>query len=335
MYDFEYHAPPNLLDALSVLEGNPDAQILAGGTDLLVLVKDLLIRPSHIVSLAKLVELSGIQRRNDGYFVGSMTPLWVLDRSPEIQRMYPALHRAIQGLAVPSIRNQATFGGNICLDTKCRYYNQSRVWERNLTNCIKAGGDVCHFAPSRKQCYGNLVADTIGPLWLYDASVTLRSHVRERRIPIQGLFTGDGVAPHDLTRGEVLTSIHLPPREPKSGTAGFRLSRRRALDFSSLNVAAAIGIDADDRIRAARLVVTAIGPMPIEPKESLEPLIGAKATGTLWARTAEQAAAETMDVAWSPRLTRHIQNVLTVSVSRVFREAFERAKCDCTEMWQS
>jgi len=326
VYDFDLYEPESLTDALKLLEEVPDARVVAGGTDLMVLIKDLLLRPSALVSLGKWKDLVGIGTHDDGWSVGPMTPLWRLERSDALRRTYPALHQAILALAVPPIRNQATLGGNLCLDTKCIYYNQSHVWERNLSRCFKAGGDVCHVAPAGKRCVGALAAETVGPLWVYGAELTLTSGRGKRCVPLKSFYTGDGLTPHDLAKGEVLTEVYLPTPGPRCGAAYCRFAYRKALEFSQFNLSAVICLDDRGRIDEANLVVGAIGPQPVELKESLSSLKGQYPSGALWAKAVKKAGREAARLARSPRLTAYLQEALSAYAERLFREALDRAK---------
>jgi 4-hydroxybenzoyl-CoA reductase subunit beta len=325
MYDFDLYEPESLPDVLKVLGDVPDARIVAGGTDLMVLIKDLVLRPSVLVSLGRLTDLVGIGTQEDGWTVGPMTPLWYLEDSDTLRRTYPALHQALLSLAVPPIRNQATLGGNLCLDTKCIYYNQSHVWERNLPLCLKAGGDVCHVAPAGKRCVGALVAETVGPLWIYGAELTFVSRRGKRRISLKAFYTGDGLRPHDLAKGEVLTAVHLPAPGPRWGAAYCRFSYRKALEFSEFNLSTVICLDDRGRIDGANLVVGAIGPQPVELGESLSFLLGQYPSEALWTEAAQKASGEAARLARSPRLTPYLREALSAYAERLFNEALVQA----------
>ncbi len=325
MHDYDFFQPESLTDALDLLQRIPDAGIVAGGTDMMVLMKDLLVRPSTLISLSGLKDLNGIHDQKGELSVGPMTPLWQLERSKEINRIFPALYQAILHLAAPPIRNSATFGGNICLDTKCIYYNQSQVWERNLSLCLKAGGDVCHVIPAGNRCVAALAAETVGPLWLYDAELELASSGGTRRVSLQSFYTGDGLAPRDLAAGEMLVAVHVCPSPPRSGVAYSRYAYRKALEFSQLNLTAAIGLDDQEKIVSAGLVVGAIGPAPVELKECISSLLGRHPSKAPWDRVANKAPKEAIRLSRSPRLTPYLREVLSASTERLFKEALDRA----------
>lgn len=326
MYDYDFYQPETLSDALDLLEQIPDAGIVAGGTDIMVLMKDHLVRPSALVSLSGLKNLVGIHAQNGGWSIGPMTPLWQLERSKVIGRSFPALYKAILHLAAPPIRNRATLGGNICLDIKCIYYNQSRVWERNLARCFKAGGDRCHRVPAGKRCVGAIAAETVGPLWLYDTELTLTSRGGARRIPLREFYTGDGLAPRDMATGEVLTEVHLSAPPIRTGVAYCRFAFRRALEFSQFNLTAAISLDDRGKIASAKMVVGAVGPAPVEIKKSISSLIGRDPSDALLAQAAKQVPREALHLTRSPCLTPYLQEALSAYAERLFKKALNQAK---------
>lgn len=326
MYDYDFYRPETLPETIDLLEQIPGAGIVAGGTDLMVLMKDQLVCPSALISLAGLKDLVGINPQKDGWIVGPMTTLWQLERSEALSQTFPALHQAIMQLAAPPIRNRATLGGNICLDTKCIYYNQSQVWERSLVRCLKSGGDRCHVIPKGKRCMGALAAETVGPLWLYNTELALTSRSGTRRIPLRKFYTGNGLAPRDMAMGEVLTAVHLFPPPPRSGVAYCRFAYRKALEFSQINLSAAIGLDDQEKIASARLVVGAIGPAPVELKETISSLLGRHPSDAPWDQVARQAPKEALRLARSPRLTPYFQEVLSAYTERLFKEALDQVK---------
>jgi len=325
MTRLEFHRPDTLKEALEILEKFPGSRIVAGGTDLIVLMKDLLVKPSALVSLSRVKEFSRIDFNADGLHLGPMTPLWRMEKHDRIKGTFPALFQAVISLAVPPIRNQATVGGNLCLDTKCIYYNQSRVWKRALTTCFKGGGKICHVAPSGKRCLGGLVAETAGPFSIYNAVLTIASPRNVRTLPIEDFFSGDGIKPNTLAPGEVVAGIRIPLPPSGAGAAYYRFSTRKALEFSRVNLTGAICLDERGRISSARLLVGAIGPAPVEVRKSLVPLIGQVPSEKLWSETAKGVAGEAVRLSRSPRLTPHLQAVVTVNTERIFQQAWREA----------
>jgi 4-hydroxybenzoyl-CoA reductase beta subunit len=327
MSEIDIFFPESLADGLKHLS-HAECMIIAGGTDLVVLMKDRLIQPTALMSFSKAAEMAQFSRDTDGWNVGAMTPLWRLGRSGEFAGQFPALNQAISKLAAPPIRNQATMGGNLCLDVKCVYYNQSQVWPRSLAKCLKAGGEVCHVAPGGNKCFGAMAADTVGPLIVYDGQVTVCSDKGSRKLPISRFFTGDGLRPHALAREEVVTAIHLPRPANRFGAVYFRLAHRKAIGFSHLNLTAGVKLDDSDHIQKVVLVVGAIVPKPIEIKESVSALIGKKPSSELRSLAAREAAREVRKISGSPRLTPYLQKVIPVYIERLLDQATQQASTD-------
>ncbi len=314
---FPFHAPASLPEALERLRDLPGACLIAGGTDLVVLMKDRLQRPSALISLGRVEALKDIRRGSDGLDLGAMVSLGLLERRPEVERSYPALAQALRFLAAPPIRNQATLGGNLCLDTKCLYYNQSRRWPRNLSPCLKAGGGVCHVAPAGRRCFAALAGDTVGPLLLYGAELTLARAEGERRIPLQSFFTNDGLRPLQRAADELLSRVHLPPPAPRSAVAYTRFAYRKALEFSQVNLSVSLRLDEGGRVGASRMVVGGVGPAPVEVTDCLKGLLGERPSARLWQAAAEEAPQEALRRSKSPRLTLFIRSVLRAHAARL------------------
>jgi 4-hydroxybenzoyl-CoA reductase subunit beta len=320
-----FFQPDKASEGLAFLEGTPAARVIAGGTDLAVLLKDRLIDPTALVGLSRIDSLRGEHSHSDQYTIGSMTPLWQLERSDLLAGEYPALREAIHGIAAPPIRNQATLGGNLCLDTKCIYYNQSQVWERRLPHCFKAGGDVCHVDPGKRVCSAVLSADSIGPLCAYEAQIEIASVDCNRHVPVTSFLTGDGLAPHDLRPEEIVTAIHFPVPGPNQGVAYDRYSYRKALEFSQINLTAAVKVEDGGAVVEARLIVGAVGPAPDYLRESLEPLVGAPLALPLTTAVTAALVAECLAQVRSSRLTPHLQSVLAARSGIVLETAYRRA----------
>ena len=221
----------------------------------------------------------------------------------------------------PPIRNKGTLGGNVCLDVKCIYYNQSQVWRRSLAPCFKAGGDVCHVLPAGKRCVGALAAETAGPLSLYNAEITIASNNGSRVVPIGDFFTGDGKRVHALEPSELVTSIKIPKPASGYGSAYHRFSYRKAIEFSQFNIAGAVKLDSESRIETARLIFGAIGPRPVEVKDCLSHLSGQTPTKELWAEAALKAPKEAVKLSRSPRLTSYLQDVARAYTERLLEQA--------------
>jgi 4-hydroxybenzoyl-CoA reductase subunit beta len=236
--------------------------LLAGGTDLVPNLKHGLYAPKCVVSLAGVSELRRVNGGNgSGLFLGSGITLTDLAAHPAVRARYPALARAAGLVAGPQLRNMGTLGGNLCLDTRCVYVNQTRFWRNALGYCLKKDGDVCHVVPKGSRCVAAFSADTPGPLIVYGAMLHLRSVRGERQVPAADFFRADGIVNTVREPDELLTGVTLPPPPPGLHSAYVKLRTRQSIDFPALSVAVGARMD-KDRFQTLDLVVGAITPRP-------------------------------------------------------------------------
>jgi 4-hydroxybenzoyl-CoA reductase subunit beta len=326
MNDFDFHAPASLSEVFEILARQTEPRVIAGGTDLMVLLKDLLVKPQTVVSLDRIEGMAAIDFTETGLDLGPMVPLWRLERNEKVRSAYPALVEAISRLAAPPIRNKATLGGNVCLDTKCIYYNQSQVWRRSLKPCFKAGGDMCHVMPKGNRCVGSLAAETAGPLWAYNAELTVRSDQGPRTTPFHAFFTGDGKHPHTLSPREIVTGIYVPRPGPHIGVAYGRFAYRKALEFSQFNITASVGLDSRGTIESVRVIFGAIGPAPVEIADSLTWLHNENPSPRLWAEAARNIPKEAARMSRCSRLGWYLQEVAVEYSERLLEQACNDAQ---------
>jgi 4-hydroxybenzoyl-CoA reductase subunit beta len=298
---FRYHAARDAHDAVSALsDGGPGAMLLAGGTDLVPNMKRRQQMPELLISLRHVQELRGI--RHDGDLViGACTTLSDLVRDPGVRENHKALFRAAAQVATPLIRNTATIGGNLCLDTRCNYYNQNYDWRQAIDFCKKAPGPeavaipdvvnaddgVCWVAPSSSRCWAVSSSDTAPALMALGARITLLSRSGEREIPLEALYHDDGMRYMTRRPDEMLTSIRIPSGERRS--TYWKLRRRGAFDFPVVGVAASIRLSASGTVEEARVVLGAVASRPILLAEA-EMLVGKPLSDEVIEEFAEQAS---------------------------------------------
>ena len=186
------------------------AKILAGGTDLVPQMKRSLVCPEVVINLSRIPALREMKESSKGLKIGALVPLGILERSAAVASRYPGLKEAIRHLAVPAIRNAGTIGGNVCLDTKCIYRDQVQTWERALAPCFKMGGKRCYFVPGGKTCHASLAADTVPILIALRAKAKVLSLKKGKTIPLEALYTGNGIRPLALSAEEMVGEIFLP-----------------------------------------------------------------------------------------------------------------------------
>jgi 4-hydroxybenzoyl-CoA reductase subunit beta len=203
-----------------------------------------------------------------------MTRLSALERDPELRAAWPALSRAAALVATPPLRNMATLGGNLCLDTRCSYYDQTHEWRQAIGFCMKKDGDTCWVAPGSDRCWAVSSTDTAPVLQALGAEVTLVSRSGERRIPVAELFADDGI--RHLTRrpGEILSAVHLPPPEPGERATYLKLRRRGSFDFPVLGVAARVRLGPGGVVESACIVLSGTGSRPHPARAAEEFLVG-------------------------------------------------------------
>jgi len=274
---FEYLAPSDIKEACSYLkEFNGQIAILAGGTDLVMHLKYRVESPTHLLSLKNLTELNSLHYEQDsGLFLGAMYSLRNITLNSHIKSEMAALAQAAEEVASPQIRNRGTIGGNICLDSRCWYFNRSRQLRKTLPPCYKTGGDQCYVVKGGKQCYALLQADTVPSLLVLKAQLRLASAEGGRMIPIEQFYSGQGEKPNRLVSGEILTEVKIPRLPPRSGTAYLKYRKRRALDFPLLGISFFVRLDGEGRnCREARFAFIGhgSGPLLVDASEALEGL---------------------------------------------------------------
>ncbi|HUL37388.1 MAG TPA: FAD binding domain-containing protein [Thermodesulfobacteriota bacterium] len=267
---FEHLSPTTVEEACILLDQyGPKARILAGGTDLFVALKLKNILPTHLISLKGIDELKGIHYQDEeGLKIGAMTPLYRVRQSSIVREHYYALAQALSSIGSPQIQRMGTLGGNLCLNTRCYFYNQSSNWRKHRPICLKMGGDICHVIPKGKKCHAVFSADTPPALIALGAKVKLASSKGVRWISVKDLYTGDGKQPISLHPGEILTEIQLPPTTEQLSTY-LKYRIRGSIDFPLVSVAAKIAFRRrTDTCYEAKVILNAIGPAPIEVLEA-------------------------------------------------------------------
>jgi 4-hydroxybenzoyl-CoA reductase subunit beta len=275
----QWTAPSRLDEALDLLERGSRGRAseqgdvaarrgpvlpVAGGTDLVPNLKHRLLAPELLVSLSHLEEthLRGVRDEKDGVRIGALTRLTEAAEDPLLEAYFPALTRGYGLVASPQIRNMGTVGGNLCLDTRCTYYNQTPFWRRALGYCLKREGTQCHVVLGGTRCVAASSSDGATLLMALGAEVRLQRSGGDRWLAAEKLFLGEGRRNLAIESGELVTEVRLPrpSRGLKSGYQKLRL--REAIDFPALSVAVALRLDEEERCRSLRIVVSSLGAKP-------------------------------------------------------------------------
>ena len=290
---FQLLRPKSLEEAVSLLaKHDGKVKVVAGGTDLLPSMKQKLFTPPYVLDLRAVGELRGL-RNGNGLEIGALTTLTTVEHSQHVRRDYPVLYEAVKTVASPVLRNMGTLGGNVCLDTRCLWYNQSLAWRKSCGFCLKKDGNLCHVAPGGNFCWAAFSGDTAPALLCLGAEIEIAGAAGVRRVPLSEFYVNDGIARLHLAKNEIVTRIYLP-----ASSAGWRgsyqkLRMRGSIDYPLAGVAVALKMNSG-RVEDARVAITAVNPAPRLLKDADALLIGAVANeeaadkiGELAARTAK------------------------------------------------
>jgi 4-hydroxybenzoyl-CoA reductase subunit beta len=307
---FRYHAPRSVHEAADFLAAAPvETMLVAGGTDVLPNMKRRQQVPSALVGLRRVAELQQVAN-GDGLTVGSGVTLARLVDDPDLRTAYTALWQAAAQVATPHLRNMGTIGGNVCLDTRCNYYDQNYEWRKAIDFCLKKDGSTCWVATSSPKCLAVSSTDTAPALVALGATVTLVRAEGARDIALSDLYRNDGIDYLTRRPDEILTTIRLPRPDGWRSTY-WKLRRRGSFDFPVLSVAAAVRFGSDGAVDAARIVLGAVASRPVEAPLAAASLVGEPLGDEAIARAAEAAAqpARPMDntdftLLWRKRVTR-------------------------------
>lgn len=261
--EFTLRRPADAAAAAALLASEPEARLVAGGTDLLPNLRRGLERPAVLIDLSALRGFAGIEETDDGgVLLGAGVTLGALGNHAIVQRRLPALHEAASVTGAPTHRSAATLGGNLCQDTRCVFYNQSEWWRASNNYCLKRNGDTCHVAPQGNRCHAAFSGDLAPVLIALRAQVDLQSMAGTRRIALEDMYRDDGAAHLALAPGELLVRVCVPA--PRSGeVSGYRKSRvRHSVDFPLAGVAAAAVLDAGV-VRSLRVALTGTNSQPL------------------------------------------------------------------------
>jgi 4-hydroxybenzoyl-CoA reductase subunit beta len=286
---FRYHAPRTLAEAARILAAEgPAAMAIAGGTDLLPNMKRRQQVPAALVSLRQVDELKAM-RNGSGLALGAGLTLAEVAAAAPVRARYAALAQAAGQVATPQLRNMGTLGGNLCLDTRCNYYNQNYEWRKAIDFCLKKDGGICWVATASKRCVAVSSTDCAPALIALDAKVKLVSAAGEREVAAADLYLNDGIDYLARKPDEILAEVRLPDAAGWK-SCYWKLRRRGAFDFPVLGVAAAVRTAPDGTVEDARIVLGAVASRPIVTKGG-EALIGKRLTDEAIAAAGTKVAA--------------------------------------------
>src|SRR5438876_2254094 len=267
---FKLLRPGTVEEAISLLgecsrhagEAARATRIVAGGTDLIPSLQQKLFEPQHVLDIRHIPELKGIRQTEEGTEIGALTTLTQIEHSDFLRKNYSVLTEAARTVASPILRNMGTIGGNICLDTRCLWYNQSLTWRKSCGFCIKKDGDLCHVAPGGTKCWAAFSGDTPPALLCLNAEIEIVSESGTRRLALRNFYTGLGDSHRKLASNELLTRVILP-----KSSAGYRgiyrkLRIRGSIDYPLAGVAVAMK-RSNGQVEDLRIAMTAVNPAPV------------------------------------------------------------------------
>ena len=316
---FTYLEPRSIDEAVRLrADAGPDAMFVAGGTDLYPNMKRRQQTPATVVALSAIPALRTIEGSADtGLTLGAGVTLTQMAEHPVIRTHWPAVAHAAGVISTPLLRNMGTIGGNLLLDTRCNYYDQTFEWRKAIDFCMKRDGQICWVAPSSPRCWAVQSSDGVPIAVALGAEVTLASPTGVRRVPAASLYRNDGIDYLTKQPGELLVSYHLPP--VNGWRASYvKLRRRDAFDFPVLGVAARVDFAPDGTVRDARVVLGAVASWPQDIPEAAAAIIGSRLEPEAMAAAADAAfrPAKPMDntdftLSWRKEMVRvHVARAL-------------------------
>jgi CO/xanthine dehydrogenase FAD-binding subunit len=322
---FEHLCPKSIQEAAQLLgRHGDDARLAAGGTDLFPRMKQGLTAPKVVISLKALnVDAPRINRKGDLH-INALMPLADIARSPEVLKKAPLLAEAIVSVASNQIRHMGTLGGNICLENRCTYYNQSHSFQF-VEPCFKRGGNHCYLIPKGKKCLAVFSADTVPALICLDARVDIVSAESSRHIPAEKLYTGNAIQPLDLSQDEIISTVIIGNPDTVKGTAFTKFSLRGGVEFAGLTIAVCLEMEDDGgTCAAARIVAGAVSSGPVRAIKAEKAMVGETLSDTLFRKIAEMAAGEIRPVMHHGYSAPFLRECLRVQTHRALALAAER-----------
>jgi 4-hydroxybenzoyl-CoA reductase subunit beta len=257
--DFALVRPGTVAEAVTALAADPGARVCAGGTDLIVNLRRGLVEAGTLVDLGHIAAMRGISATDTGLTIGAGVTLRELAEHPALIGAYRAIVQAALAVAGPSHREAATLGGNLCLDTRCLYYNQSHWWRQSNGYCLKYRGEICHVAPKGNRCRAAFCGDMAPALLVLGARVEIAGPAGTRQIPLGDLYREDGMDYLTLQPGELLVAVHVPAAQAVTSYDKIRI--RGAIDFPLAGVA--VACVTTRAARRVRLAITGTNSAPV------------------------------------------------------------------------
>ncbi|MCZ7662883.1 MAG: FAD binding domain-containing protein [Thermoleophilia bacterium] len=329
---FKYLRPDSLEEAIFLLGSHPgEIMIMAGGTDLLVSLKQKLFQTARVLDVKAVSELRGLEfTETDGLKVGAATRLSDLAADKLVQTRYTGVAEAAQSVGAAAHRSMGTLGGNVCLNNRCWYFNQSPTWRTTFGSCYRLGGESCLVAKGTARCRAAYCGDTAPSLLVMGAQVKIGGPTGFRTVPLDELYTGDGKASIRLAPGELVVEITVPIPEVGVGTAYRKYRLRDSIDFPLAGAACAIGLDDEGTCTHARIALTAVGSRPERCPQAEDVLAGRKLTAGVISEAVEAARSQARPLRTTVMPPPYRRTMVALMVRNAIRAAASR----CESGWE-
>lgn len=332
---FEYAEPKSIRKACQLLEEQGDkALAIAGGTDLMMALKNRLKVPDMLVDLKGIPRLNQINYSDrDGLKVGAMVTLRHLAGNAVVKEKYPLLARTALEVGTVQLQAMGTIGGNLCQDNLCLYYNRSPMLRQNLEHCYKLGGHICHAVPRSRDCWATYSGDLAPSLFVLQSRLKITGPTGKKVIPLNEFYSGNGKRPNILKPGELLTEIQVPPLSAHSGGTYLKLRPRKAIDYPLLGIAVTVTMEGEDgKCKDAALALTAVERAPLMIKEATQ-LKGKKVTEEVIGGLAEAAYKQAHPLhnlcEFTPKYRKEMVKIyVTLAVQQALQVAIKRGGAD-------
>jgi len=324
---FDYLEPTTIEEACSLLL-QEDTKLIAGGTDLLVAMKQKSLTPRALVNIKRIPNLNYVDyKEGEGLRIGALTNLHTIETSSIIKDRFGILAQAVGSIGTPQVSSMATLGGNVCLDSRCFYYNQSHLWKQSRPACYKDGGSVCHVAKGSDRCLALFVADTVPALIALGAEVRIAAPDGEKQIALEKFYTGRGEKATLLQPGQVLTQIRVPDPPPRTGGVYLKYSLREAIDFAVAGVAVVITLKPGDGVCGdVRIVFGSVDSSPIRAVEAEEVIKGKEVDDKLVEDVEQVALKEIHPITHMGIPAGYKRRIVGTLTKRAVRQAWQQAK---------
>ena len=274
---FQYLAPRTTEEALEIMSRyKGKVRIIAGGTDIINLLRQRLLTPPYVMSLKGVAGLTGVKKTRGALVIAAGTTLRNIAEASEVRASFAAIAQSAGLVAAPPIQNIATIGGNLLQGTRCLFYNQSELVRGASAPCLKRGGKVCAAVKGSKRCFSVYQGDMAPSLIAFNAKAVLKRSGASRTVPVDTLFSGHGTRPFSLGDDEILTEIIIPLPRGTYGSSYQKLRLRSGLEYPLISSSVFVGLSKKGLIDRARIVIGAAGPLPLVVDKAAASLIGRK-----------------------------------------------------------